>query len=202
MRAEQIANELGGARRNGNGWWSTRCCCREDKNPSLSLRDGDNGTLIVKCHKGCDPRDIKAELRRRGLLDDRQRDFRPTRKALLPPKRAERGRSTDNPPNNRATVQLGLTLEQYAAAKALPIEFLKGCGLSDVVRDGKPAVRIPYFGVGGEELAVRFRIALDGDRFRWKSGSKTSLYGLNRLSDARAAGQVVLVEGESDAHTL
>jgi hypothetical protein len=49
---------------------------------------------------------------------------------------------------------------------------------------------------------VRFRIALNGDRFRWKSGTKPCLYGVSRLSDARRKGQVVLVEGESDCHTL
>jgi hypothetical protein len=67
---------------------------------------------------------------------------------------------------------------------------------------GRSAVRIAYLGPDGDELAVRFRIALSGDRFRWKSGSKPCLYGLNRIADARAAGYVVLVEGESDVHTL
>jgi 5S rRNA maturation endonuclease (ribonuclease M5) len=95
-----------------------------------------------------------------------------------------------------------LTLGDYAAAKRLPIDFLKSCGLSEFTLDRKPAVRIPYFGESGEELAVRFRIALDGDRFRWKSGTKPRLYGLNRLSEARRQRQVILVEGESDCHTL
>jgi hypothetical protein len=46
-------------------------------------------------------------------------------------------------------------------------------------------------------------MALAGDsRFRWKTGTKPCLYGLARLSEARAAGFVVLVEGESDAQTL
>jgi hypothetical protein len=60
-------------------------------------------------------------------------------------------------------------------------------------------VRIPYYGPNGEELAVRFRIGLDGDRFRWKSGTKPCLYGLHRLAMVQAAGYVVLVEGESTA---
>jgi hypothetical protein len=59
----------------------------------------------------------------------------------------------------------------------------------------------------GQEGAIRFRLALTkgegGDnRFRWKSGSKPTLYGLQRLEDARRAGDVALVEGESDAQTL
>jgi hypothetical protein len=93
----------------------------------------------------------------------------------------------------------GLTLEQYAAANALPVSFLR---LSDIVLAGRPTVRIPYFGDDGEQLAVRFRIALDGDRFRWKSGSKPCLYGSNRIGDARATGHVVLVEGESNVQIL
>jgi hypothetical protein len=105
--------------------------------------------------------------------------------------------------DDHATAQpLGLTLEQYAAARGLRVDFVRECGLSDMVLAGRPAVRIPYLGPGGEELAVRFRIALDGDLFRWKSGSKPCLYGLNRIGDARAAGHVVLVEGESNVHTL
>jgi hypothetical protein len=96
----------------------------------------------------------------------------------------------------------GLTLDQYTHAKALPTDFLKTCGVSEFTYDHKPALRIPYLGAGGEELAVRFRIALDGDRFRWKSGTKPCLYGLHRIAEAQKAAQVVLVEGESDCQTL
>jgi hypothetical protein len=122
------------------------------------------------------------------------------------------------PSNNRATAQPAtgplpeslppvpsgqqrLTLDQYASAKQLPIDFLKACGLSEFTYEHKPAVRIPYLGEDGGQVAVRFRI-VDGDRFRWKSGTKPCLYGLTRLSDARREGHVVLVEGESDCHTL
>jgi hypothetical protein len=82
------------------------------------------------------------------------------------------------------------------------VDFLKGCGISEFTYDHRPALRIPYFGTGGEELAVRFRISLEGDRFRWKSGAKPCLYGLHSLTKAKQSGQVVLVEGESDCHTL
>ena len=50
---------------------------------------------------------------------------------------------------------------------------------------------------------MRFRVALTGnDKFRWKRGDKPLLYGLQRLDHARQMGNVVLVEGESDVHTL
>ncbi len=97
----------------------------------------------------------------------------------------------------------GLTLAQYAEAKRLPVDFLRGLGLRDQRYLDAPAVRIAYLGTDGTEAAARYRVALDGrDRFRWKKGSKALLYGLDRLDEARAAGEITIVEGESDAQTL
>ncbi len=102
-----------------------------------------------------------------------------------------------------ATAQpVGFTLKKYAQITGLPLEFLRACGLSDIQLGGRPAVRIPYLGRGGEQLAVRFRVARDGDCFRWKSGSRPCLYGLNRIGDARATGYVVLIENEAKVQTL
>ncbi len=67
MRAGDIAARLGSARRCANGWWSCRCPTHDDRKPSLSLHDGEQG-LIVKCWAGCDRRVVCAELRRRGLI--------------------------------------------------------------------------------------------------------------------------------------
>jgi hypothetical protein len=180
-----ILAHLKGVRRSGKGWMAT-CPAHEDTQNSLSVHHRD-GKWLLKCHAGCDWQTIIAAV---GIAPSDLFD-------------SDDGRGASYPPNNHATVQLsGLTLNEYAAAKALPPTFLRDCGLSDIVLMGRPAVRIPYLGAGGEELAVRFRIAPTGDRFRWKSGSKPCLYGLNRIDDAKAAGYVVLVEGESDVHTL
>ncbi len=72
MTASAIAATLGGAHRSG-AWW--RCVCpshgsRTGRSATLALRDGECG-LIAVCHAGCAPRDVFAELRRRGLLDGR-----------------------------------------------------------------------------------------------------------------------------------
>jgi hypothetical protein len=98
----------------------------------------------------------------------------------------------------------GLTLAQYAAAKHLSADFLRTIGLSDATYDGQRAVRISFFGVTGELLAVRFQIALDGDCFRWKSGGakRPPLYGLSRINDARKFGAVVLADSELGCHIL
>jgi hypothetical protein len=176
---------LTGVRRSGKGW-TAKCPAHEDRQNSLSVHHRD-GKWLLKCHAGCAWEAIIAAV---GAAADDLFD-------------GDGGKVKVLPQNNRATVQPpGLTLEQYAAAKALSAIFLRDCGLSDMALAGRPAVRIPYLGASGEELAVRFRTAPVGDRFRWKSGSKPCLYGLNRIGDARAAGHAVLVEGESDVHTL
>jgi hypothetical protein len=97
----------------------------------------------------------------------------------------------------------GCTLKGYSEEKKLPEGFLQGVGLRDVTYLDKPAVRIPYPDEEGQEAAVRFRVSLDGtEKFRWRSGDKPRPYGLGLLEEARKAGCVVLVEGESDCHTL
>jgi len=92
----------------------------------------------------------------------------------------------------------GLTLEQYAQEKGLPVEFLKSRGCSTITYMGAPAVRIPYRDKSGEEKATRYRVSLSGDKFRWKKGTKPILYGLDVLDDER---DVILNEGESDTQT-
>lgn len=106
-------------------------------------------------------------------------------------------------PSTSATFECGLTLAAYAAAKRLDVGMLNALGLRDArwpTSRGRPAVRIPYLNQAGQELAVRYRIALTGDRFRWRRGDRPRPYGLHRLHVARTNGFVILVEGESDCH--
>lgn len=86
--AAQIGIALKG-HRNGAGWL---CQCpvpnhgkgRGDRRPSLSVHDGDD-RLLVRCFAGCDPRDVLAELRRRGLLNDNGERRELRRVSVAPP---------------------------------------------------------------------------------------------------------------------
>jgi hypothetical protein len=97
--------------------------------------------------------------------------------------------------------------EQYSSGLSRTTLWrLVSAGEVEAAKVGR-AVRILYLKEDGSESAVRFRIALKkspkGDeRFRWRKGSKPSLYGLWRLDHARDEGHIFLVEGESDAQTL
>jgi hypothetical protein len=97
----------------------------------------------------------------------------------------------------------GCSLEDYASAKKLPIDYLRSLRLSNITYCKRNAVRIPYADESGAEVAVRIRVALAGkDKFRWRRGTKSRLYGCERLAEARKSGEITIVEGESDCQTL
>ncbi|MBS3919087.1 MAG: hypothetical protein KG012_09370 [Deltaproteobacteria bacterium] len=195
----------------GSGRHMAICPAHDDGQASLSISQGDDGRVLLKCFAGCAAQDVMEAL---GL----------EMKDLFPPK--EEGVSSPSPPKRRATVQpscqvsentknelvavpeglhttgsQGCTLQQYATLKGLPISFLRELGLSDVKYIGKAAVRTPYFNAKQEEISVQYRIAPDGNnKFRWRKGSKPCLYGTNR--DYKSNGKVIIAEGPSDAQTL
>lgn len=98
-----------------------------------------------------------------------------------------------------------LTLKEYAFQKRIPEEFLEKKFSAKTVTDRKTKtkwLRLPYFDEQGNEVVFRKRYGKK--EFRWSYGSsgKLTLYGLWRLSDMKDNGSVILVEGESDTHTL
>jgi putative DNA primase/helicase len=65
MNAAEIARHLTG-RKSGASWLA--CCpAHDDRNPSLSLRDADDGKVLVHCHAGCEQSAVIAALIARGL---------------------------------------------------------------------------------------------------------------------------------------
>jgi putative DNA primase/helicase len=65
MNAETIASALGGHR--AGKTWMARCPVHEDRSPSLSITTGRDGKVLVRCHAGCDQRDLIVALLQRGL---------------------------------------------------------------------------------------------------------------------------------------
>jgi hypothetical protein len=190
---DRVMERLEGVEKH-NGFYRAFCPAHDDNStPNLDVREGEDGRALLICRVGCDTSKVITAL---GL---EMRD-------LFEQSNDQRKKFSSIPPKTTATVQ-PCNLENYATSKRLPVEFLKKLGLTGRNYQGKPAVRIPYFDENGEEIAVRFRIALEkskegDDRFRWRTGSKAQLYGLWRLESIRKVGYVVLVEGESDTQTL
>lgn len=179
--------------------WSAKCPAHEDQRASLSVGQHDGGCVLLKCHAGCK---LGAVLKALGLKESSL--FDPACPTHGKSKQQGEGRGTSS---RRAVAAAqhpsGCTLADYAAAKQLDIEKLREYGLSDLTYRGQPTLRIPYLDPTGSEGAVRYRLAMRGDnRFRWRRGDKLALYGLWRLAEATRAGYAVIVEGESDCHTL
>jgi hypothetical protein len=177
-----VLDKLEGVKKNGQGFMA-RCPVpghgqgNGDRNPSLSINEAKDGQILLNCFAGCEAAEIVAAI---GL----------NLKDLFPK-------------DNEHQQPEGMTLERYAKRTRLPIEFLSRLGLHDARRNGKPAVRMPYYGEDGNEVLYRDRVKADGhDKVKSQYRSSVCLYGLDRLDKIRRAGYVFLVEGESDTQTL
>src|SRR5215213_1475012 len=202
-----VLDRLNVASRNGE---MAMCFCPahdDHDNPSLSLK-AQNGKLPLHCFAGCRSEDVIAKLNltwddlfaegRRGPSIPSSTPARLHAWHENPHEQAENGRARGG-----LRLEHGCTLEAYSEGKKLPDNFLRGLGLRDVTYLDRPAVRIPYPDEEGQEVAVRFRISMNAtEKFRWRSGDKPIPYGVRLLEEAREAGYVILVEGESDCHTL
>src|SRR5262245_27336075 len=97
----------------------------------------------------------------------------------------------------RAALGLIATVEGLAQAKHLPEAFLRSLGLHDLPEGG---VGLPYKDVGGKVVEIKKRTKLTAkEGSLWPVGRPPLAYGQDRLGEAREAGLLVLVEGESDA---
>jgi len=65
VTAETIAKALDG--RKAGGCWMARCPAHDDRKPSLSITDSQDGKVLVRCHAGCDQDELIAALRMRGI---------------------------------------------------------------------------------------------------------------------------------------
>lgn len=185
---EKILNKLQNVHKSGSNW-TARCPAHEDKHNSLSMSEGNDGRVLIKCHAGCETTEIVTAL---GLsMHDLFN---------------EQSEPNTSPKIAATTQPSGCTLEAYSIEKQLDRNQLNMLGVKEMPYQGVTALRIPYLGSDKMEQAVRYRVALhktdsDDNRFLWKKGSKLIPYGLWRIGNAEQDGYVLLVEGESDTHT-
>jgi putative DNA primase/helicase len=66
MNATNIAKALQKSKQNSSGWMA--CCpAHDDHNPSLSISDGEDGKVLVKCFAGCNQLSVIDALKSKGL---------------------------------------------------------------------------------------------------------------------------------------
>ncbi len=175
MTARDLRARLKGARGAEDKY--TACCpAHQDRQPSLSVREADDGRLLLKCFTGCT---IEAIV---GALGLTVTDLFPPKATALPLPRP-------------------LTIAALAADKGLPEAFLRE--RFHLLEKNGGGVEIPYRDAEGQTVALKTRTALAAKAgSRWPKGQPLMPYYLEGLEAARAAGYVVLVEGESDTWTL
>lgn len=185
---DKVLEKLEGIKES-NGSWLALCPAHDDREPSLSVAEGDDGRALVKCFAGCEVSEIVAAL---GL----------EMKDLFEHRNGHGGGGSYTSLKTRSTDQRP-TLENYAEYVGLPVEFLKSLGLKEYRHLGEPAVSMPYMDQTGENvLLTRSRVSLTGKpKVKTRKGDKHRLYGLWKLDEAREAGYAWIVEGESDSQT-
>jgi hypothetical protein len=62
MRTEEILDRLQKVKSCGSGKWQACCPAHEDKSPSLSIKQTDEGSTLLKCWAGCFTADIVAAI--------------------------------------------------------------------------------------------------------------------------------------------
>jgi hypothetical protein len=173
------------SKRNGERHVLAHCPAHDDANPSLSLTEKADGTLLWKCFAGCSQEAVREALERlAGVQPATARPIAPRRNRQQP-----------------ATAQAQpLTLAALANAKRLDAEKLIAWHVRELPDGG---IEILYLTREGELHAVQYRCALEGDnRFKWRKDDTAILYGLWRLCEWTGSDTLYLCEGTSDTWTL
>ncbi len=119
--AAGIAKALGG-RKVGNSWIA-RCPAHEDSTPSLSIREANGGTVLVRCHAGCDQGRVIAALRSRGMW------AAPPRRVSCPSSRTTRQGQPDRPEARRMDAALAIWRSSTLAVGSLVETYFVSRGL-------------------------------------------------------------------------
>jgi hypothetical protein len=61
-QAARVLERLERVKSTGPGCWLARCPAHEDKHPSLSVRENDDGKVLINCFAGCGALDILSAL--------------------------------------------------------------------------------------------------------------------------------------------
>jgi putative DNA primase/helicase len=121
--AAEIVHALGG--RNG----VCKCPAHDDRSPSLTIKDNSNGGITVHCFAGCDWRDVKAELRRMGLLPEFNGEEVPTESGQ---QRRAKQEADEREKAKKITWAKAIWKEAHEARNS-PVEaYLRGRGINNL----------------------------------------------------------------------
>ena len=179
--------------------WTAQCPAHEDRNPSLSISEGDNDRAMLRCHAGCDVesicRALRLELKDLMPEDPNYRSPRAST-STQPPKSSETKqlcRSRRNKPSKvyQTADEAIAALEQQHGSRSAVWYYHDADSepIGAVVRWDRPA--------GGKDIRP---IARCGNG--WQVGGMADPRPLYGLPDLGGAERVYIVEGEKAAATV
>lgn len=174
---EELLAKLPGAKKVGHGW-SARCPAHEDRRASLSIAQSDDGTVLLKCHAGCDTAAVLAAV---GLT---------LANLFTPRKYATPVRNGKAPPDGRT----------FATAKDAVADLERRLGNRSAMwtyhnAQGEPAgVVVRWDKLSGKDIRPVSR-HVDG----WHIGAMPDPRPLYHLPDLAASQRVLVCEGEKAA---
>ncbi len=170
---EKVLSTFPDARKSGEGW-SARCPAHDDRTPSLSIAEGDDGRVLIHCHSGCATETV---CQRKGLS---LRDLMPERPVAL----------ASPPAKGFATAEAAVrSMEQSLGSAAAQWAYLddRGQHVGSMIRWNNP---------DGTKRTVRPLSLVSGE---WRTCGLPVPRPLYRLPDLREADVVYVVEGEKAA---
>jgi len=134
ISALEIARVLGGRRTGGS--YLVQCPAHADRNPSLSIRAGEEGRIHVHCFAGCDKHSVKQALRQMRLWPSPE-DYEPTATELLQRRRQDADRAHEQARRDLFVDRLWrATWDEARPAPSTPIEnWLRVRGIDPDVID-------------------------------------------------------------------
>lgn len=117
---DNLLSRLDRVKRTGDGKFQARCPAHDDKSPSLTIRELDDGRILVHCFGGCDVQDVLAAV---GMTFD----------DLYPPRKIQQGRPERRPfPATDVLRAIGFEALVVAAAG---VALLAGQPFSNIDRE-------------------------------------------------------------------
>jgi DNA-binding transcriptional ArsR family regulator len=183
------------AKRNGERHVLAYCPAHDDANPSLSLTEKADGTLLWKCFAGCSQDAVREAL-------ERLAGIQPATAQPIAPRNGRTGKRSTPP-------YRPVRLAELAEAKQLDAEKIRAWHAHDIryaPEAPNGGIAIPYRNANGDLHTIQYRLTKEKvngvDRFKWRTGDTRILYGLWRLPEWGDADTLYLCEGTSDTWTL
>ena len=190
-------------KRNGSGWHA--CCpAHEDRSPSLSINEGDDGLALVKCFAGCTVEAVCAAV---GM---KVADLMPTADTLPRPTGGNRPRKSSSAKPKGQSSSTSKDDKSYATAAEAVAALERGLGKRSHLwtyhdADGEPVGVIVRWNQSDRKTIRQASRRSDGRWITKAMPNPRPLYRLPELTvveDDTALPAVYVVEGEKAADAL